>query len=235
MRRKTFRAWLATQPTYAQTRAAAGRDVAAGQASYAVCSACHGQQGEGNPQLERTEARRSGGLVPWRSNCRISNSEYAAARRDTFGKQMVAFAAMLADDTRDRRTSLRTSTPCPSRIRKGRCRGILRKARALRNLRVLPQAAAAKGVWSTNAPRLSPHERLVHETPASELQQGVRGSHPEDFMGAQMAAMAKSLADDQAINDVLKTYSIRCEVLPMPMLQLPDRDNAHASMNPQSF
>ena len=36
------------------------------------------------------------------------------------------------------------------------------------------------------------------------FQQGVRGSHPQDFSGAQMAAMAKSLADDQAINDVLK-------------------------------
>ncbi|HWY94198.1 MAG TPA: c-type cytochrome, partial [Steroidobacteraceae bacterium] len=48
---KDFQAWLATQPTYAQTRAAAAGDVAAGQASYAVCSACHGAQAEGNPQL----------------------------------------------------------------------------------------------------------------------------------------------------------------------------------------
>jgi cytochrome c oxidase subunit 2 len=36
------------------------------------------------------------------------------------------------------------------------------------------------------------------------FQQGLRGSHPQDFSGAQMAAMAKTLADDAAINDVLK-------------------------------
>ncbi len=36
------------------------------------------------------------------------------------------------------------------------------------------------------------------------FQQGVRGSHPQDFYGAQMAAMAKTLTDDQAIDDVLK-------------------------------
>src|SRR3979409_1907239 len=48
---KDFQAWLATQPTYAQTRAAAAGDVAAGQAAYAVCSTCHGPQGQGNPQL----------------------------------------------------------------------------------------------------------------------------------------------------------------------------------------
>jgi cytochrome c oxidase subunit 2 len=35
------------------------------------------------------------------------------------------------------------------------------------------------------------------------FQQGLRGSHPQDFNGAQMAAMAKSLDGEQAINDVL--------------------------------
>ena len=37
-----------------------------------------------------------------------------------------------------------------------------------------------------------------------EFQQGVRGSHPQDFSGAQMAQMAQTLPDEQAINDVLK-------------------------------
>jgi len=36
------------------------------------------------------------------------------------------------------------------------------------------------------------------------FQQGVRGRHPQDFNGAQMAAMAKTLTDDHAIDDVLK-------------------------------
>jgi cytochrome c oxidase subunit 2 len=36
------------------------------------------------------------------------------------------------------------------------------------------------------------------------FKQGVRGSHPQDFSGAQMSAMAKTLKDDQAIDDVVK-------------------------------
>jgi cytochrome c oxidase subunit 2 len=35
------------------------------------------------------------------------------------------------------------------------------------------------------------------------FQQGIRGGHPADFSGAQMVLMAKVLADDRAINDLL--------------------------------
>jgi cytochrome c oxidase subunit 2 len=35
------------------------------------------------------------------------------------------------------------------------------------------------------------------------FQQGLRGNHPQDFNGAQMAVMAKLLDGEQAINDVL--------------------------------
>src|SRR5690606_7840235 len=46
-----FEAWLAEQPTFAETAARPAGDPQAGAATYAVCSACHGAQGEGNPQL----------------------------------------------------------------------------------------------------------------------------------------------------------------------------------------
>jgi cytochrome c oxidase subunit II len=35
------------------------------------------------------------------------------------------------------------------------------------------------------------------------FRRGLRGSHPQDFSGAQMAAMAKWLPDERAIDDVL--------------------------------
>jgi cytochrome c oxidase subunit 2 len=35
------------------------------------------------------------------------------------------------------------------------------------------------------------------------FRQGIRGEHPQDFYGSQMASMAKVLADDQAINDLV--------------------------------
>jgi cytochrome c oxidase subunit 2 len=35
------------------------------------------------------------------------------------------------------------------------------------------------------------------------FQQGIRGTHPQDFSGAQMVLMAKILPDERAIDDLL--------------------------------
>src|SRR5690554_3354247 len=43
-----FAAWLAEQPTFAETQTIRGADLATGQQQYAVCATCHGLQGEGN-------------------------------------------------------------------------------------------------------------------------------------------------------------------------------------------
>ncbi len=63
---------------------------------------------------------------------------------------------------------------------------------------------SGEGVWSTNAPRLSHMDDWYMKRQLQNFQQGMRGSHPQDFSGAQMAAMAKTLGDDAAIDDVLK-------------------------------
>src|SRR5258708_20105977 len=96
---KDFQAWLATQPTYAQTRAAAAGDVAAGQASYAVCSACHGPQGEGNPQLN---APKLAGQASWYLTRQLQDFKLGirgASDKDPYGKQMVPFAPTPAANT----------------------------------------------------------------------------------------------------------------------------------------
>jgi len=40
-------------------------------------------------------------------------------------------------------------------------------------------------------------------TQLKNYRQGIRGSHPKDMYGNQMALMAAILADDQAINDLV--------------------------------
>ena len=49
--RDEFETWLAGMPTFDQTQALAKADAAAGAGQYAVCTACHGANGEGNPAL----------------------------------------------------------------------------------------------------------------------------------------------------------------------------------------
>src|ERR1044072_5289909 len=46
-----YQDWLGTQPTFARTAAVAKGDSAAGQAMFAPCTACHGDQGQGNKEL----------------------------------------------------------------------------------------------------------------------------------------------------------------------------------------
>src|SRR6516162_3519576 len=71
-----FKAWLSSQPTYASTAARPAGNAAAGQASYALCAACHGSRGEGNRTLNapKLSGRRAG---IWRGNYGTSSRESA--------------------------------------------------------------------------------------------------------------------------------------------------------------
>jgi cytochrome c oxidase subunit 2 len=200
---KDFQAWLATQTTYAQTRAAAVGDVAAGQAAYATCSSCHGPQGEGNPQLN---APKLSGQEGWYLARQIQNFKLGIrgkSAKDPYGAQMVAFAQMLTDDTAIKNVVAYINS-LPDAQPQGTVSGNPSKGREHYETCAYCHGGAGQGVWSTNAPRLSHMSDWYMKRQLEEFQQGVRGSHPLDFSGAQMAEMAKTLADDQAINDVLK-------------------------------
>jgi cytochrome c oxidase subunit 2 len=200
---KDFQAWLATQPTYAQTRAAAAGDVAAGRASYAVCSTCHGAQGEGNPQLNAPKLSGQAGwylaeqLRDFKLGIRGSNEN------DAYGKQMIAFAATLGDDTAIKNVVAFINS-LPDAHPQATVSGNPSKGREHYETCAYCHGSGGQGVWSTNAPRLSHMSDWYMKRQLQNFQHGVRGSHPQDFSGAQMAAMARTLLDDQAIDDVLK-------------------------------
>jgi cytochrome c oxidase subunit 2 len=54
-----------------------------------------------------------------------------------------------------------------------------------------------------NAPRLANMTDwyLVHQL--KNFQAGIRGGHPQDYYGKQMGFMARTLQDEQAINNVI--------------------------------
>jgi len=196
---KDFDAWLATQPTFAQTRAAAPGDAAAGQAAYAVCSACHGPQGQGNPQLN---APKLAGQAGWYLTRQLQNFKLGVRDKEQFAQQMDAFAATL-DDTSIKNVVAYINS-LPDAEPQATVSGNPAKGAEHYETCAYCHGGAGQGVWSTNAPRLSHMDDWYMKRQLLNFQQGLRGSHPQDFSGAQMAAMAKTLADDQAINDVLK-------------------------------
>jgi len=60
-----------------------------------------------------------------------------------------------------------------------------------------------QGIWTSNGPRLANLGDWYLERQLKYFKQGVRGKHPQDFHGAQMALLMGTLRDDRAIADVV--------------------------------
>jgi cytochrome c oxidase subunit 2 len=197
-----FDKWLSTQPTFQQTLAATKGDPAAGQALFTACSACHGAQAEGNRELN---APKLSGQADWYLMRQIQSFKggvRGSNDQDTFAKQMIPFASMLADDTAVRNVVAYIKTlpevrPAASVV------GDPVRGKKLYETCTSCHGANAKGIWSTNAPRLSNMSDWYMARQLEHFRAGIRGGHPQDFHGAQMRSMAKVLADDQAVADVL--------------------------------
>ena len=59
-----------------------------------------------------------------------------------------------------------------------------------------------EGMEALNAPRLAGQESWYTIRQLQNFKTGVRGTNPKDTFGMQMAPMAMTLANDQAIEDV---------------------------------
>lgn len=197
-----FDEWLGQHSTFAQTQALTAGDPAAGQALFATCTTCHGAQAEGNRQLNAPKLSGQAGWYLARQLKDFKEGVRGTHENDVYAKQMIPFAQTLADDAAVRNVvayiaslpEVRPSSTVlgdPSRGKKlyatcESCHGV-----------------DGQGVWSTNAPRLSNMSDWYLARQLQNFRLGIRGTHPQDFNGAQMASMAKVLADEQAINDLL--------------------------------
>jgi cytochrome c oxidase subunit 2 len=197
-----FNAWLQAQPTFAEREARPVGDPAAGQAQFAVCSACHGAQGEGNQALN---APKLAGLDGWYIKKQLRN--YQAGLRgshedDVYGRQMAPMAATLADEAAiDNLIAYLDSfpdTPAKPTIQGDVSRG--------ENLYVTCAAChgeQGQGIWAMNAPRTAGMNDWYIERQLQNFRAGIRGAHPSDYYGKQMGFMARMLGGDQAINDLV--------------------------------
>jgi cytochrome c oxidase subunit 2 len=198
----TYRAWLASQPTFAQTRAEVAGDPAAGAALYAVCSACHGAQGQGNPALNAPKLAHQASWYLARQLRNFKAGVRGADSRDTYGQQMSPMAATLADDTAIKNVvayiaSLPDERPATT------VHGNAARGASLYTTCGACHGTAGQGIWATNAPRLAGMSDWYLARQLGNFQHGVRGAHAQDFSGAQMAQLAAALRDERAVNDVV--------------------------------
>ena len=205
-----YQAWLANQPTFAQTQARPVGNATAGQANYAVCSACHGAQGEGNQQLN---APKLAGLDAWYVRRQLlhyqtgvrgfAQQDENGQPRDPFGQQMAPMSQVVADPaTRENVLAyIETlpNTPAPVTL----SGGDVERGRALYFTCSTCHGTEGQGRWGTNAPRLAGMSDWYLQRQLQNFKAGIRGGHPDDIYGDQMNLVANVLVGETAIPDVV--------------------------------
>lgn len=197
-----FQAWLSRHPTFAQTSAQAAGDAAAGKPLYAPCAACHGVQGEGTPALHAPKLSGQGDWYLKRQLKYYKQGARGTHDKDVFGKVMVPMAATLVDDAAIDNVVAYIKTlpdrPAPATVKGNASNGKQRYVTC-----GACHGADGRGVQAMNAPGLAGMSDWYLVTQLKNYKQGIRGTHPQDQYGVQMALMAAILRDDQAVNDIV--------------------------------
>jgi len=197
-----FKTWLASYPTFAQSSAKVEGNAAAGEQAYAVCAACHGAQGEGNPALNAPKLAGQGDWYLKRQLQYFKSGTRGAHEKDTFGKMMAPMAATLADEAAIDNVVAYIKTfpdkPSPPTVTNHAANGS-----TLYETCGACHGADGRGMQATNAPRLKGMSDWYMVTQLKNFRQGVRGAHAKDMYGQQMVSMAAILNDDKAVDDVV--------------------------------
>ena len=197
-----FDAWLAEQVTFAETQAVAKGDAVAGQPLYAVCAACHGQNGEGVVALNSPKLS---GQEDWYLERQLYNFKHGIRgthEDDVYGKQMAPMVAVLADDAAIRNVSAYIGT-LPIHVSKQSTSGDVDRGRKLYVTCGTCHGMNGQGNYATNSPKLSGQEDWYLRRQLENFKTGVRGSHPDDLFGPQMGSMSRMLRSDKDIDDVI--------------------------------
>jgi len=199
----TFQTWLDRYPTYAQASSPPQGDLAAGQGLYAVCTACHGPAGEGNQALNAPKLSGMDGWYLKRQLMHYKQGVRGTHERDTHGKVMAPMAASLADEKAVNDVVAYIAS-LPAGSGKVTVSGDPAKGRSryTANCSVC-HGGDGRGIAAMNAPPLKGMSDWYLVTQLKNFRDGIRGSHPQDSYGAQMALLAATLADDRTIADLV--------------------------------
>ena len=197
-----FQAWLSSYPTFAQSSAQVAGDAEAGKPLYAVCTACHGLQAEGNPALNAPKLSGQGDWYLKRQLKYFKNGVRGTHDKDVFGKMMAPMAATLVDDAAIDNVVAYIKT-LPDNAAPPTVHGDAKNGQRPYVTCGACHGADGRGIQATNAPRLKGMSDWYLVTQLKNFKQGIRGAHPKDIYGAQMASMAAILTDERATNDLV--------------------------------
>lgn len=165
------------------------------------CQTCHGADGVGNKGIE---GPRLAGMEPWYLKRQLEN--FRAGIRgthpnDEHGIAMQPMAAKLTDASiADIVDWVGSWDYVPT---KPTLEGNVTNGRAAYRTCASCHGANAEGNEALGAPALAGQNDWYMVTQLKNFRAGFRGSHEQDTFGSQMTAMAKTLANEQAIIDVV--------------------------------
>jgi cytochrome c oxidase subunit 2 len=182
---------------------AAAEDPKSGKVLFELCQHCHGDQGQGN-RLALAPA--IAGLEVWYVEAQLGffrDGGRGDHPQDIPGLRMRPMSRSLHDAADVKAVSeyvasLTPQTPAP--MLEG---GDPAKGQELYKLCQQCHGPKGEGNQAFNAPRLSHTSDWYLASALERYKAGIRGSNPKNPNGIMMRGMAMSLADDQAIKDVV--------------------------------
>lgn len=170
---------------------------------YAPCVACHGSKGEGNPALHAPAVAGQDAAYLERQLRNYRTDRRGTHKADTFGAQMRALAATLADDAAVTRVASYIST-LPATAAASPARGNLHNGNNLYQGKCgACHGGKAEGNPALKAPRLTGLDAAYLKRQFQHFRDGVRGTHAQDLPGRQMALMARTLPAERDLDDVI--------------------------------
>jgi len=195
--------WLAALALALTAAPATAQDVERGADLYRLCAMCHGAAGDGNHDAL---APAIGGLPEWYVQAQLRKFQSGArgthfddiagmrmrpmSRWLTTDEDVADVAAYVASLPRpDPEPELTSGDPVAGKAKYVPC--------------IACHGVNGEGNQALNAPPLAGLSDWYQFTALKNFKAGVRGTNPQDATGALMRPMSMTLADDQAILDVI--------------------------------
>jgi cytochrome c oxidase subunit 2 len=174
-----------------------------GKALFASCSACHGNNGEGNPQIG---APNIAGMDSWYLERQLTNFTTGlrgTAKGDNFGAQMRAAVSVLKTDS-DRNTVAKFIASLPKKKSTVLVKADLTNGSTQFNAVCSScHGSHGRGNEALGAPNLLGTDPVYLERQILAFRNNLRGNQKDDKWGLQMRVGAGMLPDDKSARDVV--------------------------------
>lgn len=180
---------------------------------YQACIACHGANGEGNPAMNAPRLAGQDTAYLQRQLNNFKSGMRGADPADAIGQQMRAMVNTLANEqaiaaVADYAAQLKSPILTETSVENA----------DLRNGEVQYNSACgachggkAQGNAALNSPMLAGLDRAYLIRQFDNFKNGLRGAHPEDRLGRQMAMMATTLSKPDDVRDVMAFIQAQVE------------------------